>query len=352
VKRKEYYLKEIVFHSPAEHLVNGVRFALEIQLHHISKNNERLSIAVFGMETTNDFISPPIRSLSTSIQTLLTNDSTTFQTPITSFNPAHLLPQKEGFWFYEGSLTSPPCDDHVKWIVMHNPVNVTGEFMGRVRRAVNERYFGGNARNAQVKLFGFEVKVFSNPNQSGNLLFTSNLEPTKSQISQQNQPETSTSWNVIDIAKYWKESSRNAFESADFEQEENDWKVIAFGRSEEKPQFTKSGSEVLSSIVDQTIFQSNYDLAPICSADYTLKHKFQSFTRLAQQQNNEQNEANSFPAVAPGSHLFDYSLQSKNRQSVSDESIRSVVEQAVISNPEVIHLVEQPVQIIESKSMN
>jgi carbonic anhydrase len=42
-------------------------------------------------------------------------------------NPAKLLPEGDKFWNYEGSLTTPPCNETVNWIVFKDPITVSKE---------------------------------------------------------------------------------------------------------------------------------------------------------------------------------------------------------------------------------
>ncbi|BFZ13028.1 hypothetical protein BsWGS_16067 [Bradybaena similaris] len=51
-----------------------------------------------------------------------------------SFNPASLLPDNTSrYWTYEGSLTTPPCNESVTWIVLQQEITVSAEQMRALR---------------------------------------------------------------------------------------------------------------------------------------------------------------------------------------------------------------------------
>jgi carbonic anhydrase len=44
-----------------------------------------------------------------------------------SFNPGNLLPREFDFYSYEGSLTTPPCTEGVRFFILKTTVNVAKE---------------------------------------------------------------------------------------------------------------------------------------------------------------------------------------------------------------------------------
>jgi len=43
------------------------------------------------------------------------------------FNPANLLPREMDFFHYDGSLTTPPCTEKVKFFILKSQVNISKE---------------------------------------------------------------------------------------------------------------------------------------------------------------------------------------------------------------------------------
>jgi carbonic anhydrase len=64
-------------------------------------------------------------------------------TSAATVNAMDLLPAGSLFYTYTGSLTTPPCTEGVRWLVMTNPVQVTSSFIQQLRN-VNGQLPGYN----------------------------------------------------------------------------------------------------------------------------------------------------------------------------------------------------------------
>jgi len=109
-----YDLQYVEFHTPSEHFVRGLHFPMEIQLHHIGRQNPSIKAVVSLLSTEG----PKSSALD-----LFWDNLPTIQGDIASidglaFNIADLLPLSRGYFFYEGSSTRPPCFEGVQWYVM------------------------------------------------------------------------------------------------------------------------------------------------------------------------------------------------------------------------------------------
>ena len=115
-----YYLKQIHFHEPAEHKINGVTYPLEAHLVHMSRNNTLTVFSVMGIEGEESQLFEFFKSFLP-----LANGETKEihqQLDITG-----LSLENRGYYFYSGSLTTPPCTENVNWIVFKDPIVISLE---------------------------------------------------------------------------------------------------------------------------------------------------------------------------------------------------------------------------------
>ena len=47
-----------------------------------------------------------------------------------------LLPASMDYTFYQGSLTTPPCSEGVRWLVMKNTITMSGEQIAALKEAI------------------------------------------------------------------------------------------------------------------------------------------------------------------------------------------------------------------------
>jgi carbonic anhydrase len=70
-------------------------------------------------------------------------------------NPAGLLPAKRDYFFYEGSLTIPPCSETVAWHLLRDPVEVDAKSV-----AAFAKLYPMNARSLQKLDRRFVLRSF------------------------------------------------------------------------------------------------------------------------------------------------------------------------------------------------
>jgi len=114
-----YHLKELLFHGPSEHTLNGQYLSMEIHLLHEDDAGNYAVVAVFiqpGM--INEAMNPIIENLP--------ENEEDFLQPVESrMNPEGLLPDDRSYYYVDGSLTTPPCTEGVKWYILKKPIELS-----------------------------------------------------------------------------------------------------------------------------------------------------------------------------------------------------------------------------------
>jgi carbonic anhydrase len=133
-----YELVQFHFHSPSEHTVKGEHFAMEMHLVHRSAEGNLAVAGVFIEEGQHNPAFDPIWS---NLPTTKGNESH-FQDVIVDLTT--LLPTETTTYRYDGSLTTPPCSEGVKWIIATTPIQLSKEQIGAIRKIIH-----GNNRPVQ-----------------------------------------------------------------------------------------------------------------------------------------------------------------------------------------------------------
>ncbi len=113
-----YNLKEFHFHAPSEHNIKDKTFPLEAQLvHQDSKGNTVIVAVMFEQRRGNRFLSELWKQIPEKV-----GESRKLKRKI---DPRGLLPNSRHYYRYNGSLTTPPCTEGVRWLVMKWPLNIS-----------------------------------------------------------------------------------------------------------------------------------------------------------------------------------------------------------------------------------
>jgi len=126
----KFKLKQFHFHSPSETMVNGYSFPLEAHLVHVSDDGQIAVIAVFFDYGNSNPLLERIFSKAPAVENVDTS---------LVFKPEEimqLIPENREYYRYNGSLTTPPCTEGVRWIVMKKPLTVSKKQIKRFKELV------------------------------------------------------------------------------------------------------------------------------------------------------------------------------------------------------------------------
>jgi len=116
----DYQLLQFHFHTPSEHTVGGRSFDTELHLVH---KNDAGELAVVGVlmarGAQNEAFADIFENLPEHAGAVEKLDA--------DVNADGLLPTDRSSFRYTGSLTTPPCSENVKWIVLKTPIELSDE---------------------------------------------------------------------------------------------------------------------------------------------------------------------------------------------------------------------------------
>lgn len=106
-----YHLKQFHFHTPSENLIDGKQYPLEA---HFVNADDKGKLAVISVmfeigPRTNSDLDALLNEIPEKGQTIEIKQDLT---------PGALLPRDREYYQFNGSLTTPPCTEGVRWYVM------------------------------------------------------------------------------------------------------------------------------------------------------------------------------------------------------------------------------------------
>jgi len=113
-----FELKQFHFHTPSENHINGKSFPLEAHFVHADKDGNLAVLALMFEEgEENKVLSKVWKKMPKAA-----NEKGVLKLSDIS---AALLPKNKDYYRFNGSLTTPPCSEGVRWLVLKTPVSVS-----------------------------------------------------------------------------------------------------------------------------------------------------------------------------------------------------------------------------------
>ena len=128
-KGHAFSLKQIHFHEPSEHTINGIRYPIEAHfVHSNAEINEHVVLSIFGKEGSHH---TPFYFLQQYLPIEI-GETKSINKP---FDITKVFPNnRDEFYTYRGSLTTPPCSENVNWIIYHNPIELSVEHVVQLKK--------------------------------------------------------------------------------------------------------------------------------------------------------------------------------------------------------------------------
>jgi len=139
VDGKKYKLLQFHFHTPSEEATNGKRHAMVAHFVHKSDDGK---LAVIGVLLDKGADNSAFGAAMNRMPTEAGEERSYANVRI---NAASMMPAKKGYYSFDGSLTTPPCSEGVKWMVMKEPVKISAR-----QAAAFSKLYKMNARPLQT----------------------------------------------------------------------------------------------------------------------------------------------------------------------------------------------------------
>jgi carbonic anhydrase len=134
-----YDLVQFHFHTPSEHLLDGVTYPMELHLVHAEHDHPEHLLVVgvlFKEGKSHPLVAKLVKDVPEHAGEHADRD--------VQLDASSILKRGEGYYHYDGSLTTPPYSETVTWLVLDQPHDASAEQI----EALN-RIEGNNARHIQ-----------------------------------------------------------------------------------------------------------------------------------------------------------------------------------------------------------
>jgi carbonic anhydrase len=138
VDDQQFELLQYHFHSPSEHTVDGRHFPMEMHLVHKSAEGKLTVVGVLIQEGAENPAFAPVW------ENLPAHTGDERHLEHVTVDVDQLLPTVRTTYRYDGSLTTPPCSEGVKWFVMTTPIELSAGQIEKFRTILH-----GNNRPVQ-----------------------------------------------------------------------------------------------------------------------------------------------------------------------------------------------------------
>jgi carbonic anhydrase len=117
----EFHLIQFHFHTPSENEIEGRSFPLEAHFVHASDDGKLAVIAVLFEDGKEN---PVIKKI---WDKMPTEAGKSAELILDAETIRRLLPAKKDFYRFNGSLTTPPCSEGVRWLVLKDYSSISTE---------------------------------------------------------------------------------------------------------------------------------------------------------------------------------------------------------------------------------
>jgi len=144
VDGRAFELKQFHFHTPSENHVDGKEYPLEAHFVHEDEQGNLVVVAVFfKLGESNSTLAKLLQNIPSKDQNIA------IKVP---FDADALIPSDKEYYRFSGSLTTPPCSEGVRWLVLKDVQSISPEQVKQFANVMGENNRPIQALNARLIL--------------------------------------------------------------------------------------------------------------------------------------------------------------------------------------------------------
>lgn len=129
-----FLLLQVHFHSPSEHTIDGQHYPLEFHFVHQNKTGDLAVLGLLVKEGRKDLVFQQIADRIPA-ETGAEISGHGLEMP-----SGELLPEDLVVFRYQGSLTTPPCSEGIRWLVAAEPIEMSADQIARFTSVYDHNY--------------------------------------------------------------------------------------------------------------------------------------------------------------------------------------------------------------------
>lgn len=129
---KKYKLLQFHYHAKSEHTINGKHFPIEVHIVNKYSDSDYAILGIMFQEgEDNELFTEFLSHFPVHISEYVSERT---------IDVKKLLPPDLSYYYYKGSLTTPPCSEVVHWYILKTPRTASMEQIGKFRKILNNNF--------------------------------------------------------------------------------------------------------------------------------------------------------------------------------------------------------------------
>ncbi len=129
---KNYSLLQFHYHALSEHTIDGKHSPIEVHFVHKHSDTDFAVIGAVYIEGKENEL------LSNYLEKFPTNEGEFKSDKMIDL--LKILPNNKSYYYYKGSLTTPPCSEVVNWYILNNPIEASKKQIEKFSTILNKNY--------------------------------------------------------------------------------------------------------------------------------------------------------------------------------------------------------------------